>query len=340
MVMLQSYAEIDLCDDPIIVLQCGHFYTISTLDGLFELDSVFEGDGRGEVVGLRSLQDSKVSEKPTLCPECRMPIQFVYRYGRILKFSELRALERKHMMAIDRLLKVVTTAGTGMISVLEKIELQIMRSPMKVVWEASLGNPDITVPSPPSTQHIKIFELLADAHRSNIKEVEDSSYIKSVLYYQEGIQLASSSGSIRSNARLRLELASLLGKWRAPCPALTAEIEGLLEWILQQEHMTELRNLASQRLDELHNGGKVIAEVVAAMNVVDGYNYGGSWASHWFQCSNGHPFFIGECGGAMQVSKCFECGQPIGGEGHVLLPSNQPVTGVVAAALGNSRPLL
>jgi len=34
---------------------------------------------------------------------------------------------------------------------------------------------------------------------------------------------------------------------------------------------------------------------------------------HWFTCPNGHIFSIGECGGAMQQSRCNECGEMIGG---------------------------
>lgn len=44
---------------------------------------------------------------------------------------------------------------------------------------------------------------------------------------------------------------------------------------------------------------------------------------HWFKCPNGHYYVIGECGGAMQVSKCNECGAKIGGQNHALLPNNQ-----------------
>ena len=337
MVMLKSYAEIDLCDDPIIVLRCGHFYTVSTLDGLFDMKSVFESNQQGQLIGLRSAQDSIGSEKRILCPECRMPIQNVYRYGRILKFSGLRALERKHMMAMNQLMRVVTASGTQpLIAMLEKIELLIMRSPMNVIWEASAGHSDIFLPNPPPSQRIRILELLANAHRSKIEKLEDDFYNKTILYYQEGIQLASESSSIQSNARLRLELELLISTWRAPSPALETEIRGLLEWILQQEHIPDLKKVASQRLDQLLNGGKIIAEVVAAMHVIDGYDYGGGWASHWFQCSNGHPFFIGECGGAMEESRCFECGEAIGGQRHVLLASNQPVTGAVAVALRNA----
>ena len=33
---------------------------------------------------------------------------------------------------------------------------------------------------------------------------------------------------------------------------------------------------------------------------------------HWFQCKNGHVYAIGECGGAMEESKCPECKEVIG----------------------------
>ncbi|KAJ5611619.1 hypothetical protein N7528_008724 [Penicillium herquei] len=38
---------------------------------------------------------------------------------------------------------------------------------------------------------------------------------------------------------------------------------------------------------------------------------------HWYYCENGHPFTIGECGGAMQLSRCPECGKPVGGQNHL-----------------------
>lgn len=37
---------------------------------------------------------------------------------------------------------------------------------------------------------------------------------------------------------------------------------------------------------------------------------------HWYYCENGHPFTIGECGGAVQLSRCPECGSAVGGQGH------------------------
>ncbi|NWU77785.1 ZNFX1 protein, partial [Onychorhynchus coronatus] len=43
---------------------------------------------------------------------------------------------------------------------------------------------------------------------------------------------------------------------------------------------------------------------------------------HWFKCKNGHIYVIGECGGAMERSKCPECHEVIGGTNHALDSTN------------------
>ncbi|KAF9173648.1 hypothetical protein BGX21_010527 [Mortierella sp. AD011] len=43
---------------------------------------------------------------------------------------------------------------------------------------------------------------------------------------------------------------------------------------------------------------------------------------HWYRCPNGHTYVIGNCGGAMQQSTCYECGAPIGGSSHRLQTGN------------------
>ena len=49
----------------------------------------------------------------------------------------------------------------------------------------------------------------------------------------------------------------------------------------------------------------------------------GAKPGSWYKCPNGHYYQIGECGGAMQISKCPECSSQIGGHNHQLLSSNQ-----------------
>ena len=66
----------------------------------------------------------------------------------------------------------------------------------------------------------------------------------------------------------------------------------------------------------------IITECGGAMEVVRamGYKQG-----HWCKCPNGHIYLI-ECGGAMQQSRCNECGAEIGGGSHRLLASNSVAT--------------
>ncbi|KAF2704119.1 P-loop containing nucleoside triphosphate hydrolase protein [Pleomassaria siparia CBS 279.74] len=39
-------------------------------------------------------------------------------------------------------------------------------------------------------------------------------------------------------------------------------------------------------------------------------------SGHWYNCINGHPFAIGECGMPMEQARCPECGERIGGSNH------------------------
>lgn len=43
---------------------------------------------------------------------------------------------------------------------------------------------------------------------------------------------------------------------------------------------------------------------------------------HFYQCPNGHPYVIGDCGGAAELSQCPECGEQIGGSSHRLTSGN------------------
>ncbi|KAJ0417780.1 AAA domain-containing protein [Aspergillus carlsbadensis] len=39
-------------------------------------------------------------------------------------------------------------------------------------------------------------------------------------------------------------------------------------------------------------------------------------SGHWYNCENGHPFAVGECGMPMELARCPECGAQVGGEHH------------------------
>ncbi|KAF4343606.1 NFX1-type zinc finger-containing protein [Fusarium beomiforme] len=66
-----------------------------------------------------------------------------------------------------------------------------------------------------------------------------------------------------------------------------------------------------------------LASIKSAM--VSGHGGLATHSGHWYNCVNGHPFAIGECGMPMELAQCPECGAPIGGQSH------QAVAGVSRA---------
>ncbi len=68
--------------------------------------------------------------------------------------------------------------------------------------------------------------------------------------------------------------------------------------------------------------------VYAAMN----QHFSGT--GHWYNCENGHPFTVGECGMPMEQARCPHCGSPIGGQRHEPAPGVRSIDDA-EAAMGN-----
>eukprot|EP00210_Caulerpa_lentillifera_P007090 g6783.t1 len=93
----RTYRELtdeDLTVDPLIVLECGHAYLMSTLDGHMELEEFYARDRyqrwRKPKVGDRFQQ----FEGRKVCMKCRAPIVNIGRYGRIINKTAIDLMER------------------------------------------------------------------------------------------------------------------------------------------------------------------------------------------------------------------------------------------------------
>ena len=62
-----SYRDLNLDEQPIMVLECKHFFSVETLDGILGLDKYY--NSHGKCVDL----DHELTMPPT-CPTCRKPI--------------------------------------------------------------------------------------------------------------------------------------------------------------------------------------------------------------------------------------------------------------------------
>lgn len=64
-------------------------------------------------------------------------------------------------------------------------------------------------------------------------------------------------------------------------------------------------------------------QIINAMNDETRHGVHNMVGGRWFVCQNKHPYFVGDCGGATQISKCPECDAPIGGTQHKVVESNR-----------------
>ncbi|KAK3045581.1 hypothetical protein LTR09_012849 [Extremus antarcticus] len=81
-----------------------------------------------------------------------------------------------------------------------------------------------------------------------------------------------------------------------------------------------LSHAVSEALKLLQRGWyeEVTAEELKAIKraMVTGFRGIATHSGHWYNCANGHPFAIGECGMPMELARCPECSARIGGQSH------------------------
>jgi hypothetical protein len=94
-IMMETYGEVDLNKNPIVVLDCNHFFTMETLDGTFEFSKVYKklDDGSYTLV----LPDSSALFEPPSCPSCRARVSITKRYGRVIKLGSLTVARKKYI---------------------------------------------------------------------------------------------------------------------------------------------------------------------------------------------------------------------------------------------------
>lgn len=330
LIMMERYVEHDIDTDPIIVLSCGHFYGIETLDGHFRLHDAYEKSHEtGEYLAIKSLLNSDVSERPKQCPECRAPVTLVRRYGRILKLTALRSLERKHMTYIENILKVLTEQKKQNLEKLRKLRKEVESSPMRRVQLACRSlhcAHDVEVPDPTPRLLLKLLHMTAKEHTSRVKKAGASHYKIADEAFLEAIDIATSSQSWRTSASLRVDYVEFLWRWIDSSHSKAVLWEHL-DWVIYKMpvQMPEFITIAKRMKQEISSNKKELQEVIAAMDEgQNDFGFGGGGASgHWYECPNGHPYFIGDCGGAMAISTCNECGAAIGGASHRVLGSNR-----------------
>ena len=106
-----------------------------------------------------------------MCPECRSPIDRIFRYGRAIRLIELRALERKHLASVQRALALITDAmkASAALKKTDTILKLILQSPMRIIYEASGGSKSgLEVPLPPAGPLIQCLQMQGKLYASKV----------------------------------------------------------------------------------------------------------------------------------------------------------------------------
>ncbi len=90
-----------------------------------------------------------------------------------------------------------------------------------------------------------------------------------------------------------------------------------------QPAVTVTEDILQQALAEMHQISNKLAMPLPKEERTMIIKALGTKRGSWYKCQNGHFYQIGQCGGAMETSKCPECSAVIGGQSHTLASGNQ-----------------
>lgn len=85
--LMGEYRDVDLDQDPCIFPDCGHFLTISSMDGQMAMADHYELDENGSPTAIKAPSTPFSLDELTSksCPKCRGSLRSIARYGRIVR---------------------------------------------------------------------------------------------------------------------------------------------------------------------------------------------------------------------------------------------------------------
>lgn len=308
---------------------------------LEDCDHFFEATGLDRWID--EATDTEV--KFATCPRCRTPVRKSLRYGNRIKQTliDVAEVKRKQFLPKEDIVpRFKSFSETSKSSDYFKDEVQLISSLLKKADLHPSALNAISLRIAIFERVLKVKEISEGITRSvasrlrsqfvvcDINLISDSlAALKSFLMqdFLSAQQISEASSEIRRvscMARFCDLLCKLDQKRISPedkdkIDKAVQQIHTSGRW--EKEKMTEEDETAlydliqelSKKYDVLGLSCEERLMVVKAVDLKGG---------HWFKCENGHMYCIGECGGAMEKSKCPECGATIGGQQHRLTEGN------------------
>ena len=311
-----------------------------------------------EYTALDYMMDTTDDEiKTKVCPLCTVPILKSFRYGNVLKriHNDIDNIKRKvlqsHNTAVLKEKKVLVLKLVDELShKISLISMNMKPSDIEKTWKkitdfigksSSVYFKDISLLE--SEMHlVQNWHLISTSYEEVLKsqcQSRSSGHIEFETEMQHVLgrilMLPTNTSALILN-QLNLELQRLSLKrdvliLMLNCASLKfsldeddEEIVTRIKKVLQKKEIIEEEFLDKfkEGITEIYSRNPQLSpitkeekiQIVRAIGLKQG---------HWFKCRNGHYYAIGECGGAMEESKCPECREVIGGQHHRLADNNE-----------------
>jgi hypothetical protein len=321
--------------DPIIQLPCKHIITVDTLDGIFKMEELFyERNPRTAAwislkpITAQQLNDAKLSPH---CPFCKARIREVFRYYRALNmlaesYNKRRLIKqvsetcnqwRQTLEEFKSKKNLKSQTVTDKIRNCLRIEDNLEKlDPTRIIWERQSRMNPSELPYlarryvQPYTMVLAEIVAVYEFCFTRFSDLEPKIKSEGVITTIRLLKLCQEDKLESSHAKARASLINLLQH-------CVQEDKDLFMNELKSLNDPELEAISSKlSKDEL----KMIWEAMKR-DIGSGV---GSFGGHWYECPNGHVYTIGECGGAMETSRCPECNAEIGGMNHQSASGNRP----------------
>jgi len=97
-ILSSTFEEVDLDDDPYIVLSCGHILTVESMDGHMSISDFYIMNSEGSIVDLKNSAEPFSASRMKSCPTCRRPLRNINRYSRIVRRALIDEATKKFIV--------------------------------------------------------------------------------------------------------------------------------------------------------------------------------------------------------------------------------------------------
>ncbi|KAL4895634.1 hypothetical protein BDV59DRAFT_211274 [Aspergillus ambiguus] len=346
----QTYREINLNETPCIFPSCGHFLTMESMDAQMDMTRFYVVDNNIKPIAIKGASEPFSIDDIKSCARCRGSLRDIARYRRLVRRALLDDSTKKLILylnneyvplaqEVSKKIKLLNDAAQcrAMAEIIQSLLPGRWKAVMETRWRVNRYCQQV---APIEQPFNRVRNMVESARRSNntISSFDFDNNILQTRGMLQGMALSILLDIALLADSLQLEQLSWetnpssvtlqLDEIKQDCPTLiqTArdtnrllqKTEGhiFLAKLLALEHCGLLEEVdgVEKRLEGCTFYTAVTNEERMSTNQAMAREFRGT--GHWYYCRNEHPFTIGECGGPMERTTCFECGKPVGGQHH------------------------